>query len=421
MSDFPFSPVDSAGLRRNDPLLPSSPLHHNYPLESDGNPLLRSIIPMTVSQFSQPIPFSDTANASMKAAPSSSGSLSSSFPEAFPMSVEQGPQSSSCFPAIPMSGQGAFDSSFPSSLQPFIPMSHPSIEPLSLQVPSVEDPVSLKQSNQLETPMRVPSFSHAGSSSTGIPDTKSEPNMFDQGETKMENEVAGSTKELEAPSQKRKEVSKSERAPVRANQTRPRGRRSSPNSTLVCPECNQFYSRPDNLRAHIRGIHHGDKPYQCSHCGEHFRWASTLRSHESTNRCRRDGLGSRRRSRGQASSSTVPSPQSTGRLAPVSNHATTVASPSQQLSVPMNIATDINNQPDLPRDEPNPSEILHPQDPHVAQQRQAVLAEITVNNERRVPMQNDGEDGSLLLPTFWRELVQAFDDSQDINMIPEDQ
>lgn len=73
---------------------------------------------------------------------------------------------------------------------------------------------------------------------------------------------------------------------------RPRGRRTSANSVIECPECQQLYSRPDNLRAHMR-MHNGDRPFQCRNCGESFKWLSTLRSHEEKSRkCRRDSPSS---------------------------------------------------------------------------------------------------------------------------------
>lgn len=48
--------------------------------------------------------------------------------------------------------------------------------------------------------------------------------------------------------------------------------------THVCPTCGKTFSRPADLRRHIRS-HTGEKPYSCIHCGKEFSYHSSLTNH----------------------------------------------------------------------------------------------------------------------------------------------
>lgn len=368
MSDLPFSPLNSAGLRRNELQLPCSPLHHNYPLESDLNSLLRALTP---PDNPQQLPNADLSNLSqpdsgiyssepLASTPTAHGFVhpntvySNILPEnSMTVSVTDGGDSDAPFSSgatMPVQ----MSTPFPLSTSAPLPSSFSIPLPaLSFLTPPITSPPALTCTvplNTANTTSGLPSAispiysgpsSHQVRSSNNLPTNEGTylqprlvPPEFLTGDART-----GSVREIQ--SQRRNENSLRKVSGLHQVQNRAtaqelsstgqpprrvRGRRSSPNSTLVCPECNQLYSRRDNLRAHLRGIHHGDKPYKCNNCGERFRWASTLRSHEATNKCRRDGATPRRRGRARGTSFT-PSPVQASAPMPSSKYPTTIPIP----------------------------------------------------------------------------------------------
>lgn len=468
MSDLPFSPLNSAGLRRNELQLPSSPLHHNYTFESDLNSLLQALTP---SSDSQQTPNPEVPNLTHQqykfdpmASPTSVPTTQSFLPESrnvtnfVPETPISFPPANNCIGTsvsaptnVPAPMSISTPVSVPASLPPTYSVSLPAMSSTSLPVttlPSIPEeipkdpgsarypyPSSLPTNYSVSVSREAPNnnfppignvnlpteFVSATLNATGV-NTRS-PNY-----AQLQNGNENNLGTVGAPPLKQARVPAQDLTPAGAPQRRVRGRRSSPNSTLVCPECNQLYSRRDNLRAHLRGIHHGDKPYKCNNCGERFRWASTLRSHEATNKCRRDGATPRRRGRARGTSST-PSPQVSTPVS-TSNFAAAVISshtdeqilterPAAPVSRPietlpqLNQLQDVGNVSNFPAwEEGNTvgqggkkhSSVERPSTEFIDYARQNVSMEPQLDSAN-----------PLVLSAPWSELCRVFEDAQDGN------
>ncbi|KAI9027145.1 hypothetical protein CLU79DRAFT_740492 [Phycomyces nitens] len=56
-------------------------------------------------------------------------------------------------------------------------------------------------------------------------------------------------------------------------------KQSTPEKTFTCPECNQTFSRPHNLKSHLT-IHSAERPYECGVCSHPFRRHHDLKRHQ---------------------------------------------------------------------------------------------------------------------------------------------
>lgn len=461
MSDLPFSPLNSAGLRRNELQLPSSPLHHNYTLESDLNSLLQALTPASDSQQT---PNREVPNLTHQQyrldsmAPAASVLPTQSFfPE--PRNVTNFvPENSIAFPAenncIGTSVSEPSISapvSVPASLPPTYSVSLPVMSPTSLPVttlpsnmeevpkdsgnPRYPYPSSLPSNYSVSVPHEAPNsnnfpsagnvnlqteFVSAALNANGVNNRAPNYAQLKNGnENNLRTVDVLPLKQARAPAQ--------DLTPATVPQRRVRGRRSSPNSTLVCPECNQLYSRRDNLRAHLRGIHHGDKPYKCNNCGERFRWASTLRSHEATNKCRRDGATPRRRGRARGTSAT-PSPQVSTPVS-TSNFAAAVISSrtNEQIlaetPVPVSRLNETLPQSDQLQNVGNVSDLPTWQEGNIVEQDRKKNSSVErpssgfidyAGQNVSVEPQLDSTN-SLVLSAPWSELCRVFEDAQDVD------
>ena len=48
---------------------------------------------------------------------------------------------------------------------------------------------------------------------------------------------------------------------------------------IKCKECNKYFNRKTNLKAHIDGVHRGLKKYDCKDCDKSFSQRSNLKTH----------------------------------------------------------------------------------------------------------------------------------------------
>lgn len=284
-SDTLFSPMNVESCQ-NEVILPASPLHHNYPLESDIGPLFEET---EASQHSyQPTICESSNNPSTSDKEVVESFLFSAFhcPPHRNLSWSQNDD-----PFVAAQGLDRPDSvsEFPVSTSQHGSASDPKRTSHNQDVKSQVETIWTTAQTNITDLEETSKTSHQNTVSSSFLSLQENWIMMPQNREKalMENDHEKKCEEM----RNSKLVSplyadKPEKSPRALIQRRVRGRRSSPNSKLKCPECNQLYSRRDNLRAHMRGIHQGRKPYQCTNCGERFRWASTLRSHEVTNRCK---------------------------------------------------------------------------------------------------------------------------------------
>lgn len=454
MSDFPFSPLNSAGMKPNELQLPSSPLHHSYQLESDLNTLLRVLTPPNNSQqFSNP----EFPNSSQQLSQHTTETdLATQFNPARMTNdyVHQPREESNIVTGIkiPVSlpnvnrAQSSDSQKYASFSPELLPAAKPS--PTPANIPSVNPTsssfvppalrASLLRSTLAEHAERDEQhFSQIPATRLNVgPQTNYDSTIHGASHTQPQSSTC-----LRLPTQNINQHMISTALPqlqtrpditeltaIGQPQKRVRGRRSSPNSTLVCPECNQLYSRRDNLRAHVRGIHHGDKPYKCNNCGERFRWASTLRSHEATNKCRRDDSTPRRRGRARGNSNT-PLPR-----------ASTTASTSNSVRVPSPLT--MNDQAPMRRSRENVLSV-HGVPPQILTAANQVQSTCNVQNISRlhgigkmetanndIPRYDNTQDrlnseqpetsNCLVLSAPWNELGRAFEDTQDASNYPKE-
>ena len=47
----------------------------------------------------------------------------------------------------------------------------------------------------------------------------------------------------------------------------------------TCPQCSKVFSRPGVMRAHLKAVHLGEKPFQCPQCPKAFGYKQALDEH----------------------------------------------------------------------------------------------------------------------------------------------
>ena len=56
--------------------------------------------------------------------------------------------------------------------------------------------------------------------------------------------------------------------------------RESEKAGLSCSECGRVFTRPDNLKRHVKSVHSREKSFTCDECGKSFATKDKLKQHQ---------------------------------------------------------------------------------------------------------------------------------------------